>query len=276
MAGCIKEDVEDCYTTLYFSYLGDGTREIFLDKTGKTDVYIYNESGALVQTVVLNRDDLLRQQGITLQLPDGRYKIVCWGNAYGDTQVADGTNLKSGRLGTPHYFTKGSIATNDSLYFGSREVDLSTEVYKVDTVRFSSAHIKVKIELAGLDDVKRPDGSSPIEVEMGNLSPTVDFSKTFSEENVSYHPVSRFENASKVFNSQFNVLRFGDDNDVYIRLTNKGTGETVYTVNLKDFMKENKVTVDGINEAMIGIRFRFNNTSIIVKPWEEEDIRPGM
>ena len=276
MAGCIKEDLEDCYTTLYFSYLGDGTQEIFLEKTGKVDVYVYNESGTLVQTIVLNRSELLKKQGVTLQLPDGRYRVVCWGNAYSDTQVTNGTALQSGLVGHPHYFTKNIIATNDSLYFGSRDVDLSADIYGVDTVRFSSAHIKMKLELIGLDDVKLPDGGSPIEVEVGNLSPVVDFSKKFSDENISYYPTGNFEKTSGVFKSQFNVLRFNDDNAVYVRLINKETNNTVYTVNLKDFMKENKMTVDGINEAVIGIRFKFNNTSIIVRPWEEEDIRPGM
>lgn len=276
MAGCIKEDLEDCYTTLYFSYLGDGTREIFLEKTGKVDMYVYNESGALVQSVVLNRNDLQRKQGFTLQLPDGRYKVVCWGNAYADTQVTNGTALHSGLVGTPHYFTKDRIITNDSLYFGSRDVDLSADIYGVDTVRFSSAHIKMKIELAGLDDMKLPGNTSPIEVEMGNLRPAVDFLKTFSDENISYYPVSKFEEASGVFGLQFNVLRFNDEDDVYIRLMNKETGNVAYNVNLKDFMKENKITVNGVNEAVVGIRFRFNNTSIIVRPWEEEDIRPGM
>ena len=45
---------------------------------------------------------------------------------------------------------------------------------------------------------------------------------------------------------------------------------------LKVFMKENNIAVDGINEATIGIRIRFNGTAITVKPWDEEVIRPGL
>lgn len=276
MAGCIKEDLEDCDTTLYFSYLGDGTREIFLDKTGKVDMYVYNESGTLVQTIVLNRSELQVKQGVTLQLPDGRYRVVCWGNAYDDTQVVNGSALQSGLVGAPRYFTHQQIATNDSLYYGSREVDVSSDVYREDTVRFSSAHIKMRIELAGLDDERLADGSSPIEVVVGNLSPVVDFSKKFSDERTSYYPTAHFDEPSNVFRLNFNVLRFNDDNAVYVRLMNKETGNTVYALNLKDFMNENGITVDGINEAVIGLRFRFNSTSIIVKPWVEEEIRPGM
>lgn len=40
-------------------------------------------------------------------------------------------------------------------------------------------------------------------------------------------------------------------------------------------MKDNRITVDGINEVTIGIRFRFNGTSVTVSPWDEEVIKPG-
>ena len=41
VTGCIKENLDDCETTLYFSYLGDGTKEIFPQKIEKVDMYIY-------------------------------------------------------------------------------------------------------------------------------------------------------------------------------------------------------------------------------------------
>ena len=40
VTGCIKENLDDCETTLYFSYLGDGTKEIFPQKIEKVDMYI--------------------------------------------------------------------------------------------------------------------------------------------------------------------------------------------------------------------------------------------
>lgn len=40
-------------------------------------------------------------------------------------------------------------------------------------------------------------------------------------------------------------------------------------------MKDNRISVDGINEVTIGIRFRFNGTSVTVSPWDEEVIKPG-
>lgn len=45
---------------------------------------------------------------------------------------------------------------------------------------------------------------------------------------------------------------------------------------LKDFMQDNRIKVNGINEVTVGIRFRFNGTSVTVKPWDEEVIIPGL
>ena len=75
---------------------------------------------------------------------------------------------------------------------------------------------------------------------------------------------------------KFNVLRFNDENEVYLRLHDNQSNTELYTMQLKDFMKENNITVDGINEATVGIRIRFNGTTITVKPWNEEVIRPGL
>ena len=60
--------------------------------------------------------------------------------------------------------------------------------------------------------------------------------------------------------SKFNVLRFNDDNEVYLRLRDLQSNEELYTMQLKDFMKDNNITVNGINEATVGIRIRFNGT----------------
>ena len=209
VTGCIKENLDDCETTLYFSYLGDGTKEIFPQKIEKVDMYIYNQ-------------------------------------------------------------------TNDSLYFGEREITIVNESYKVDTVYFSSAHIKMQIELEGLDVGSTRAATSPVSIEMGKLSSTVDFTKTFSNERVSYFPLVTFDSNVQKFGSKFNVLRFNDDNEVYLRLRDLQSNEELYTMQLKDFMKDNNITVNGINEAAVGIRIYFNGTAITVKPWDEEVIRPGI
>ena len=277
VTGCIKENLDDCETTLYFSYLGDETKEIFPQKIEKVDMYIYNQNNVCVQKAVLNRKELDRQRGTTLNLPSGQYHVVCWGNSLNDTRINEGSSLKNNIVGAPHYFTKELITTNDSLYFGEREITITNESYRTDTVHFSSAHIKMRIELEGLDAVNNTRAAvSPISIEVGNLSSTVDFTKTFSNERISYFPLVNFDSGIQKFGAKFNVLRFNNDNEVYLRLHDNQANKELYTMQLKDFMKENNIAVDGINEATIGIRIRFNGTAITVKPWDEEVIRPGL
>ena len=106
VTGCIKENLDDCETILYFDYLGDGTRDIFLQKIEKVDMYIYNEDHVCIQKTALDKSELHRQQGTTLNLPSGQYKVVCWGNSFGDTRINDDAPLKDNLVGAPHYFTK--------------------------------------------------------------------------------------------------------------------------------------------------------------------------
>lgn len=275
LSGCIKEDLEDCYTYLYFSYLGDGTQEIFPQKIEEVNLYIYNESGSLVETIILDKNDLNNYQGTSLFLPDGKYRVVCWGNSEADTQINGASTFGSAIVAAPRYFTKQLIYTNDSLYIGSRDIEVFQYQSTLDTVYFSSAHIKMMVEIDGLEDILFED-SSPVELQVGNLSPTVDFTKRFSSEKIMYYPLFDVENNTRELVSRFNVLRYNDNNDVFINLVSKETGQTIYSLKLSDFMKANNITVDNINEAFVGIRFRFNGTNITVTPWDEEIIRPGM
>lgn len=273
--GCIKEDMEPCDVNLVFRYLGDGTKDIFPQKIKKVNLYVYNDKGTLAETFGLDQGDLKRFQGAPLILPVGKYRVVCWGNAETNTLLKDVSTLNTALVGAPQYFTKELIATNDSLYFGSREIEIFQDRPRADTVYFISSHIKMHLELEGLEDVVTADGYSPIEIEIGNLKPTVDFTDTFSTENVLYRPVVYREDGETAFKSVLNVLRFNDDNSVYINLISKGSDDIIYTLKLKDFMEDNRITVDGINEVTIGIRFRFNGTSVTVSPWGEEVIKPG-
>lgn len=274
--GCIKEDLDSCDTNLIFRYFGDGTKDIFPEKIEKVDLYVYSENGALIETIGLDQGDLRRYQGTPLNLPAGKYRVVCWGNTKNDTRINQAMALNTALVAAPHYFTREIITTNDSLYIGSRDIEIFQDASNTDTVYFSSSHIKMYLELDGLEDAVWTDGISPIEIEVGNLSPTVDFAKTFSLENVSYRPIVKKEENTPGYKSRFNVLRFNDKNSIYINLVSKETNKTIYTLNLKDFMQYNQISVDGINEVTIGIRFRFNGTSVTVQPWDEEVIKPGL
>ena len=130
----------------------------------------------------------------------------------------------------------------------------------------------MRVEIVGLEH----ETKMPLQIEVGNLSPTVDFARNFSREKEHYYPAAQAQSGTGSFMADFNVLRFNDDNDVYVNLYNNETNQLIYNLDLKDFMQRNQITVDGINEAFVGIRFRVNGLSVTVTPWEEESIKPGM
>lgn len=122
--GCIKEDLDSCDTNLIFRYFGDGTKDIFPEKIEKVDLYVYSENGALVETIGLDQGDLRNNQGTPLNLPAGKYRVVGWGNTKNDTRINQAAALNTALVAAPHYFTKEIITTNDSLYIGSRDIEI--------------------------------------------------------------------------------------------------------------------------------------------------------
>ena len=44
------------------------------------------------------------------------------------------------------------------------------------------------------------------------------FSKTFSNEHISYFPLINFDSNTQKFGAKFNVPRFNNDNEVFLRL----------------------------------------------------------
>lgn len=85
--GCIKEDMSDCpgNCTLKFSYVGDGTTQIFQDKIHKVDMYVFDSDGMLLSSHPISEADV-KKQSTELNLPVGDYQIVTVGNTY-NTEV---------------------------------------------------------------------------------------------------------------------------------------------------------------------------------------------
>lgn len=283
---CIKEDMDNCPSpshSLYFSYKGDGTREMFLEKERCVNLFVYDDNEAFVKEIVLNQYDLSKKQGVDLDLPQGKYKVVCWGNIDKNTQITGSSFLRDMSVGAPAYFNKERITTNDSLYYGTKEISITTNGYKVDTVNFKSAHTKMQIVLANLDqtaaqsDIVKLGSSDPVlSIEVGNLNPTISFDEVYSDEKASYYPSLIYNKDKKEAYTNLNVLRFKDQNDIYIHVRNSNTDEIVYTLSLMEFMKKYGISQERKNEVPMRIRFLFKGITIAVEPWDEEEITPGV
>lgn len=281
MPGCIREDENDCPvdSSIYFSYVGDETDEIFSSKIDDVILYVYNEQNMLEREIYLNKQDLDKRQGVVLDmLPAGKYHVVCWGNPHEYTQMNEVLRLEDAILGAPNYFLDEDINTNDSLYFGRKDIVIPNT--DTDTIKFKGAHVKIRV-LIDEEDINKPhdmklrNTSTVFKIEVDNLSPTINFDKITSDKLVSYYPVCLLENEYESC-ADFNVLPFNDNNNIHIHLKNIESGNTIYTLTLADFMRENNISIDNKNEVKLGIRFRFKGAAITVSAWDEEDIKPGI
>ena len=180
-AGCINEDMSDCpppyNTELTFSYSGDRQEPAMFSRMidGVTLVVFDRAGGERVLDKTVVKADLNRFQGTELYLPAGDYRIVCWGNAFDDTELLSGS-LSESRVHAPAYGKGKKIATNDHLYYGECDITVPTTVNASGKVTgdipFRSAHIDMRIYIKGVNGPSDP--SAWPELEIGNLMPQYD------------------------------------------------------------------------------------------------------
>ena len=122
--GCIKEDMSDCpgNCLLEFSYVGDGTTQIFQDKIHKVDMYVFDSDGALLSSHPISEADI-KTRATELKLPIGNYRIVTVGNTY-HTEVSNGQSLATAQFCDKNCISGERIVGNDSLYYAYKEISI--------------------------------------------------------------------------------------------------------------------------------------------------------
>lgn len=282
--GCIKDDADDdtCPTssTLYFSYTGDGFTELFPAKISNVWLYVFNTDNALVTKLSIDRTQLSAYQGTQLDLPQGQYHVLCWGNTFNKTIDKNAMARLTAELSNPEYEGGGAVTTNDSLYYAYRLLTVPPIPVKNDTIHFQGAHIKFRVFLHGAYTSATTTRSNPSAyyIRVNQLPPTYDFSMQNLHSPISYKPIGAEEaelgTGKSVFAYRFNTLRIADNNPVTIDLIDAKTEQVVYTLSLKDYMALYGIHVNGINEAIINVHFVISSVGITVLPWQDEVIHP--
>ncbi len=275
-AGCINDDMSECERTyLYFSYKGDGVTQILNQKIGKVNLYVFDSENHLVQTKIVDQNELITRQSTRLKLEPGDYRIVCVGNPYNDTRVSD---LNAGNMGNilfahPGYFDSTPINTNDSLYFASKIITVPDTYWVRDTIPFSSSHIKVSVEVRGLGSA--PNGGPSATLVVNNLFPYTDFTNSAGGELCSYHPTMTYNESSMNMTARFNIFRIGNENPVTFDLVYP-SGEILHSLRLEDFLLANPSIDITKNEVLIPILIKFSSigVTVTVPDWYIEDLNP--
>lgn len=277
--GCIRDDGSglDCdRTRVSFSYYGDAPGVCrFLDKTDRVTLYVYDSDGKLVVTQTKEIAELRNYKGMNLNLPDGDYTLVAWTNTTVKSQVNHADYLPDAVLGCADYYAGQSAISheNDRVYYAAKRITAVQSQFRDEELVFSQAHIPVRIHVTGVAAPSR--ASAPVELEMVNLHPQMGFDGSCTHTlKTTYRPPLAYDEQTGDYIATVNAFRFADDNDIEIKLSGSGGAVTFKTVALTDFMDEHSISVEDKDETEIAIRFRFNNTSVEVTPWEEEDIDP--
>ena len=272
LASCIKENYEDCERcTLTFSYTGDVTSDIFPEHITRVNLYVFDNEGRLVQTKLLEQNELKAFQGTKLNLSAGTYKVVGVGNGFNKTEVKNlsATDMTEIQLQHPGVDNGTAIESNDSLYLGQLEFVMPKDDWFEADVPFRSSHLKVSVTVEGYisnastpNSSSRAAGDSALELRVNNLLPQTDFTNRANGQKITYNP--EFALSNGVLKSYFNIMRHSADSDVEFELVDSSTGNVLYTLALTDFLAQYPQIDVTKQEVLIPIVVKFTNLGVTV------------
>lgn len=297
LASCIKENMEGCDRCIVFEYYADGETDVFPNHITSVSLYVFDHQNQLVEPsrlggknpIRLEQNDLKREQGITLPLNHGVYRLVGVGNDYEKTEVY---NANCGEMTNITFRHPGclnrEVEGNDSLYLGSKLIEIDeNEVYFKDVVRFYSSHLKVSYTVKGYSEI--PETSSTradgilLDLRVKNLRSQTAFDQAHDKNlaegtKVVYNPVFTRNWDNGNHETYFHIMRHSADCDVEFELVNIETGEVLHTLKLADFLEQHKQYIDVTKqEVLIPIEVEFKNMAVTVTipDWVVENVEGG-
>lgn len=266
LVGCIKDNPSrDCppdkgNVNLHFVYYGDGEDDVFARKISHVDLFVYDETQ---QAVIEERCD---QSSYNLNLPKGRYRIVCWGN------VSDKTTIYTPQR-TRTDFVKSYITTAlhekegmDALYYAPRDISQSLyiEVGEEESnhnIEFRSGHIVLKAFFKGYRK-----GDSPHFIAK-NISSEYDFDMNMGGEIINYkgRPAPVKVGEEELLMIEYRLPRLENENDVILVVADSGSGEEIYEMDFTDFLLENNIDITSNQEVEVELLFEFKSIGVVVK-----------
>lgn len=295
LSGCINDGISECPVEtednfiLKFRYVSSVPGDNFTDKIQQVNVYIFSQDGKYITTQTVDLAALTAFAGITLHLDPGNYRIICWGNASSKTFI---NPLGINNTFTDAYLSNiaardGTVATNgDQLYYASDNLVLSSTLKATSTniieriLNFRNAYVKIQLYTKGLIDKNQQGQLLPPTVEMVNIPSRYNFLMQTDNNTIRYLNTSSFQNISgeEIAAVTFYTPRFSDNNSIEIHIKKSSDGNTLTSINLKDFMKENNITVEGIEEAVIPILIEYRQASVEIgiPGWEQNPVDPEL
>ncbi len=283
LSGCLDEAYGECLgenedTEILFRYTGDGNTDIFSSRIHIVDVFIFSESGKFIKSFAISKEMLEKYQGMKTYLEEGNYRIVCWGNAFENTQIPalDATKTINDAVLYNTVDRNGAYTNGDPLYYGTLRTSqaLKTDRLKTESmiVDFKSSHVKINIYIQGYTgDVNPP-------VEVTEIMSEHDFDMNNRGKKISYsiQPTSQKIEGEDLLVAVICIPRLKDDNSIKINIKNPMGGSNLHSINLGDFIRQNDISHDKVNELTIPILVRFKDldVEVFVPPWATHPVDP--
>lgn len=269
----IKDSLKDCvYTSninLSFEYFADESSNVVEKHLNSAKLYIYADNGLLYNIVGITQNELTSHK--SLDLPIGKYSLVCWGNQGTYSEISNENDIDLARL-SPDGYSKGRITTNDNLYFGKKNISITAPNSTVrETLKFESANIQFIVNAHNF-------GSKDLSVTIENLMPQYNFNMEPTKGyEATYNPVMSNEN-SKMKTFLAHSLRFKNNNNIKVKLYDSNNMATpLKAIVLKELLEQENISVENKQEVTLYINFKNTTNGIIVSisDWDEEDIILG-
>lgn len=280
---CVGSDKDDCPpSALSFSYTADGESNVLSAYISDVTLCVFDEvTGRYVNRFSVNREQLLSAEGFPLDLPDGTYRIVCWGNSGDHSRILIGNTWQESRIGHPAVFGSSSVPdTNDPLYYAITILTVKRGVSTAVALDFECAHISLALFIKGLDASMLPI------VRFDHLTPEMDFGmQAVNPYSVTYCPQVAYEEAQTRHVARLSVLRFATDNPITLEIL-EPSGASIYTLSLAEFMAAHDlpsargatraIVTEGVQELTIPIEVIFKGTTVTASlpQWKDESVSP--
>lgn len=277
LTGCIRDYQLDCpgRVNLTFSYTGDtNDTSMFAKMIDQVTVLVFNSEGEHILTQIIDKQKLSVFKGTELTLDAGTYSIVCWANAFENTEVTENNRISEKRVHHPNFLKGTSIPTMDHIYYGQHTITVADNDKLTENIPFSGAHINIKVYVDS--SIFKNSNEEVPTVEAHNILPQYDMQMGSTQPfQTTYYPHTVKNRENGLYECFFQVLRFEDDNPVKIEIKNK-SGLSVYKLDLKTYMAENNISVNEKNEATVPVLFEYTDLgiSVSVPKWEGIIVEP--
>ena len=301
LSGCFKEDFSFCPLDVnvnirYALPDGNGGYTFMQDITTVTTA-VFDDEGALVQTITTNTPDHRIFQGIRIKLAPGNYRLISWGNSDENTvlnnipncyttanSIISYNNIVNGHVGNcdPVYYAPNTVRTARAGNLDGEFVFTVKQNESYDgLLNFRNAHRRVEVFVKGYD----VDGVTTPNIELTGLPASLTFlgmnsivgGNLVSAELQSYLTfVNENGKSTPYAMAPFTVFYFlARYYDIGINIINPKTGEIIYSTKLNDHINP---YVDNPDKIVLQLVLEFKNgtVEITIPSWGADDVDYGI